>query len=63
MPLLIEAIKALDKKYQTDIEALRKEIVELKEQPASKKINSTPVQVDFSKMTKKERILSKIRNN
>jgi hypothetical protein len=62
-----ESIKSIMIKYaeaqDAKFELLRKEIVELKEQPASKKINSTPVQVDLSKMTKNERILNKIRNN
>jgi hypothetical protein len=62
-----ESIKSIMIKYaeaqDAKFELLRKEIVELKDQPASKKINSTPVQVDLSKMTKNERILNKIRNN
>lgn len=50
-----ESIKSIMIKYAEEqdkkFEKIKKELLELKNQPASKKINSTPVQVDFSKMT------------
>lgn len=48
--------------YKSEIAELRKQIVELSNQPASKPIKSTPVQVDLSKMTKKERIYNALQN-
>jgi len=53
----IEAIKA---ELKADYDA---QILKLSEQPAANPIRSTPVQVDLSKMTKQERILTAIRNN
>lgn len=60
------AIKSILIKYgeqATKIETLEAQLTELSNQPASKPIRSTPVQVDFSKMTPKERILNALKNN
>jgi len=57
------AIKSILIKYtaqETKISDLENQIAELSKQPASKPIQGTPVQVDFSKMTAKERILNTI---
>lgn len=57
------AIKSILIKYtaqETKIAALENQVAELSKQPASKPIQGTPVQVDFSKMTSKERILNTI---
>lgn len=57
------AIKSILIKYtaqETKISDLENQIAELSKQPASKPIQGTPVQVDFSKMTPKERILNTI---
>lgn len=57
------AIKSILIKYtaqETKIATLENQITELSKQPASKPIQGTPVQVDFSKMTAKERILNTI---
>ena len=57
------AIKSILIKYtaqETKISELENQIAELSKQPASKPIQGTPVQVDFSKMTPKERILNTI---
>lgn len=57
------AIKSILIKYtaqETKIATLENQIAELSKQPASKPIQGTPVQVDFSKMTPKERILNTI---
>jgi len=57
------AIKSILIKYtaqETKITELETLIAELSKQPASKPINGTPTQVDFSKMTPKERILNTI---
>ena len=57
------AIKSILIKYtsqETKIPTLQSQIAELGKQPASKPIQGTPVQVDFSKMTAKERILNTI---
>lgn len=48
---------------KTENESLKLQVTELSNQPASKPIRSTPVQVDFSKMTSKERILNALKNN
>jgi len=60
------AIKSILIKYtaqESKIADLENQISELGKQPASKPINSTPVQVDFSKMTAKERIFNTINKN
>lgn len=60
------AIKSILIKYgeqAAKIETLEAQLTELSKQPASKPIRSTPVQVDFSKMTSKERILNVLKNN
>ena len=60
------AIKSILIKYtaqEEKIAALENQIAELSAQPASKPIQGTPVQVDFSKMTKKERIFNTINQN
>ena len=60
------AIKSILIKYtaqETKIAELENQIAELSKQPASKPIKSTPVQVDFSKMTKQERIFNTINKN
>jgi len=60
------AIKSILIKYtaqETKIAELENQITELSKQPASKPINGTPVQIDFSKMTAKERILNTINKN
>lgn len=57
------AIKSILIKYtaqEKKIETLENQVAELSKQPASKPIQGTPVQVDFSKMTPKERILNTI---
>jgi len=57
------AIKSILIKYtaqENKISDLENQIAELSKQPASKPIQGTPVQVDFSKMTPKERILNTI---
>ena len=57
------AIKSILIKYtaqEAKISTLESQIAELGKQPASKPIQGTPVQVDFSKMTAKERILNTI---
>jgi len=57
------AIKSILIKYtsqEKEIADLKEVVAELSKQPASKPINGTPVQVDFSKMTPKERILNTI---
>jgi len=57
------AIKSILIKYtaqETKISELETLVSELSKQPASKPIQGTPVQVDFSKMTPKERILNTI---
>ena len=57
------AIKSILIKYEAHEAALtelKSMITELGKQPASKPIQGTPVQVDFSKMTPKERILNTI---
>jgi len=57
------AIKSILIKYtaqETKISELETLVAELSKQPASKPINGTPIQVDFSKMTPKERILNTI---
>jgi len=57
------AIKSILIKYtaqESKIAELENQIAELGKQPASKPIQGTPVQVDFSKMTPKERILNTI---
>jgi len=57
------AIKSILIKYtsqEKEIAELKETVAELSKQPASKPINGTPVQVDFSKMTPKERILNTI---
>ena len=57
------AIKSILIKYtaqESKISELENQIAELSKQPASKPIQGTPVQVDFSKMTPKERILNTI---
>lgn len=48
--------------FSKEFESLKKEILELKEQPASKPARSKPQNVDLSKMTSKERILFKLQN-
>ena len=59
-----ESIKSIMIKYAEEqdkkFEALKAEIVELKNQPAAKKINSTPVQVELNT---KGRLLQKLRKN
>jgi hypothetical protein len=60
------AIKSILIKYtaqETKIAELETLVAELSKQPASKPIQGTPVQVDFSAMTKKERLLHTIKNN
>jgi len=60
------AIKSILIKYtaqETKISDLENQIAELGKQPASKPIQGTPVQVDFSKMTKQERIFLTINKN
>lgn len=60
------AIKSILIKYtsqETKIAELEKQVIELGKQPASKPINSVPVQVDFSQMTKQERIFNTINKN
>jgi len=60
------AIKSILIKYSEQskqIETLQTQITELSKQPASKPINGTPVQVDFSKMSAKERIFNTINKN
>lgn len=60
------AIKSILIKYtaqESKIADLENQIAELGKQPSAKPINSTPVQVDFSKMTKKERIFNAIKSN
>ena len=60
------AIKSILIKYTSQeqtITELKEQVAELSKQPASKPIQGTPVQVDFSKMTPKERILNVIKNN
>lgn len=60
------AIKSILIKYtaqETKIVELEAQVLELGKQPASKPIKSTPVQVDFSKMTKTERIFNTINKN
>jgi len=55
------AIKSILIKYtaqETKIAELEAQVIEMGKQPASKPIKSTPVQVDFSKMTAKERIFN-----
>lgn len=57
------AIKSILIKYtaqESKIAELENQIAELSKQPASKPIQGTPVQVDFSKMTPKERIFNTI---
>jgi len=57
------AIKSILIKYtaqETKISELETLVSELSKQPASRPIQGTPVQVDFSKMTPKERILNTI---
>jgi len=57
------AIKSILIKYtaqEQTISELKEQIAELSKQPASKPIQGTPVQVDFSKMTPKERIFNTI---
>jgi hypothetical protein len=57
------AIKSILIKYtaqEKTITELKEMVAELSKQPASKPIQGTPVQVDFSKMTPKERILNTI---
>jgi len=57
------AIKSILIKYtaqETKISDLENQVAELSKQPASKPIQGTPTQVDFSKMTPKERILNTI---
>ena len=57
------AIKSILIKYtaqEQTIAELKETVAELSKQPASKPIQGTPVQVDFSKMTPKERILNTI---
>jgi len=56
------AIKSILIKYtaqETKITELETLVAELSKQPASKPINGTPIQVDFSKMTPKERMTLK----
>jgi hypothetical protein len=60
------AIKSILIKYtaqETKITELENQIAELSKQPASKPIQGTPVQVDFSKLTPKERILHTLKSN
>lgn len=60
------AIKSILIKYtaqEAKIVELENQITELGKQPASKPINSAPVQIDFSKMTAKERIFNAIKSN
>jgi len=60
------AIKSILIKYtaqESKLADLENQIAELGKQPASKPINSAPVQVDFSKMTAKERIFNTINKN
>jgi len=60
------AIKSILIKYSEQskqIEDLQSQVAELSKQPASKPINGTPVQVDFSKMSAKERIFNTINKN
>lgn len=60
------AIKSILIKYtaqETKIAELETLVADLSKQPASKPINGTPVQVDFSKMTAKERILHTLKSN
>jgi len=57
------AIKSILIKYtaqEQTISELKEQIAELSKQPASKPIQGIPVQIDFSKMTKQERILNTI---
>ena len=58
-----EKVEAVKVEMSKDIEAvkkeneeLKKEVVELSKQPAEKKINSAPVQLDYSKMTNVEKM-------
>jgi len=60
------AIKSILIKYtaqEKTISELKEQITELSKQPASKPINGTPVQIDFSKMSAKERIFNTINKN
>lgn len=60
-----ESIKSIMIKYAEEqdrkLEEIKKELLELKEQPAAKKINSNPVQK--VELNSKGRLLSKLRNN
>ena len=60
------AIKSILIKYSEQskqIEDLQNQLTEMSKQPASKPINGTPVQIDFSKMTKQERIAFTLNKN
>lgn len=60
------AIKSILIKYSEQskkIEDLESKLTELSKEPASKPINGTPVQIDFSKMTAKERISFTLNKN
>ncbi len=60
------AIKSILIKYtaqEQTIAELKETVAELGKQPASKPIQGTPVQVDFSKMTSKERLFNVLKSN
>lgn len=60
------AIKSILIKYSEQskqIEELQSQLTELSKQPASKPINGTPMQIDFSKMTKQERLAFTLNKN
>ena len=60
------AIKSILIKYSEQskkIDELQIQVTELSKQPASKPINGTPVQIDFSKMTKQERLAFTLNKN
>ena len=58
-PVVVEEVKV---DFAKEFEALKKELLELKEQPASKPARSKAQAVDLSKMTSKERILFNLQN-
>lgn len=57
------AIKSIMIKYSNEVAELKAQILELSKEPATKPIVNAPSQIEFSKMTSKERISTLINKN